>query len=223
VFAVGGALVDRRFGDTVVATVFTRSSYRVSGCGDVAEVSHERCREDLDILARLGAKAVHLGLDDASIRSVYADEIAYMAPGADPTKDPVWTDVLAALSDVFRGIAASRVLLPLAVGHHIDHVIARDAALVAAGGSRNIWYYQDATYCRPEPEIVALAHSLAARRNILLRPSRFSEKLRIASAYSSQVNEEILDAIEADLHCYGGERLWTGIGNSRYDERISGP
>lgn len=218
VFAVGGALLDRRFGETVVASVFTRSSYRISGCGDAAEVTRERCGEDLDALGRLGVRALHLGLDDASIRPIYSDEAAYMAPGADPTKDPVWPHVVTALSDVFRSITAPRLLLPLGIGGHIDHVIAREAALAAAGRSRNIWYYQDATYRRPEPEILALAHSLGGRRGILLRPSCLLKKMRIASAYSSQVNEETLNAIEADLRSYGGERLWTRRGSIGHDE-----
>ena len=209
----------RRLGTVTVATVFTRSCYRVDGTGDVEAITEVRRLEDQAALAASGAMGIHLGLDDASLRSSYCDEAAYMDSSLDPGSDPIWPSAVRSIGALMEGKHFHRLILPLDVGGMIDHAITRNAGLLFAKHVRAIWFYKDATYLRSEEKIQALAKEHDAIREKILRPVAQDTKLALIAQYSSQINQETIASIDADLAAYGGERVW--IRDSRNAQRCA--
>ncbi|KZL05064.1 PIG-L family deacetylase [Pseudovibrio sp. Ad26] len=208
VFSAGGALLDRRFSDVTVVSVFTKSRYRINGCGNWRNVTHERLIEDVRALSLLGVKSFHLGLEDASLRQGYTNEAAYLSTKLVPNNDPIWDQAVMSISNIIHTFENIRVILPLGIGGHIDHLIARDAALLAIKHQKFIWFYKDATYDRTEEQIQRIVKSMNISRECIFTPSSLDKKEEIVNIYTSQVNKKVLDSIRGDLHRYHGERFW---------------
>jgi hypothetical protein len=123
-----------------------------------------RRAEDLEVLAGLGAEAVHLGFADALFRRVPGGRPAYRTFRFDAARGRVAgcdaglaAEVSARFGRIVRGCGAEVVLAPLGVGRHVDHLITRRAA--AELGLRTV-YYSDFPYSRtaePDPGFVRRA------------------------------------------------------------------
>jgi LmbE family N-acetylglucosaminyl deacetylase len=184
-----GALIARlaRTNPVVVTTIFTSCSappHTLSGrtflrqCAqpDAACLFAERRREDVAVLARAGARHVHLGFTDALFRirdrpgngrprgrrgrrHVYPTHRLHVGRGRVSSHDlPVIDQVRTAVDAVAKDTGTGYAFFPLAVGRHVDHVITRSIGAHYAGPRI---FYADFPYLlshRPDPVFLADHH-----------------------------------------------------------------
>jgi LmbE family N-acetylglucosaminyl deacetylase len=207
-----------------ILNVFTRSLYApYSDAESVHEndrlqwVSAMRKREDGEFLKRVpGAEMVDLNVKDAPIRlRCDAATVCEMAVDANDSATPkIQKAIKKALAEGFEGL-----VIPLALGHHVDHRVVRDAALEFTTGLPCA-FYEDLPYATRDGVRVDLARfreDTEARFQEELHPvlchgthTQPSEvKRRIALLYASQIDGEMADTIAGFSHRYkGAERLW---------------
>jgi len=126
-----------------VVTVFTRAAeqhtpaallFNLAGARNVRDGLARRRAEDLRALTRLGAARAHLGLCDASFRwHRRSSRLNTLGPDAFVTPPlPPEPETERAIGEALEAhLARTRpdvVLLPGAVGGHVDHVLVRAAA-----------------------------------------------------------------------------------------------
>jgi len=176
-------------GDVVVATLFTavepgplslsaRTYLRQCGADDPAALYRVRREEDHAVLARLGAEVVHLGLTEALFRPhpsrararagrwlpdlalTYPTFRFHVSGGALSRHDePVVHRAAAEVLALVERHRPGSVLLPLGVGGHVDHLVARE---VGRWLPELAVYYADFPYSiRDEPdELFTRRHGL---------------------------------------------------------------
>ena len=180
-----------------------------------------RRKEDIAWNKLLGGKLRFHDLDllDAPLRlACSVDEVLHVPirPG-----DRAVARVAGAVAKLIRGGTpeATAVLVPLAVGGHIDHRVVRQAALDALSGTDlPVAFYEDLPYAARAGEAEELA-TVAEATGLLLRPTFASppadvadavrRKMRMGECYDSQVDSEVVGSIgEFCLRYSGRERLW---------------
>lgn len=125
-----------------VITVFDGAG-RVDPAEPWRAVAEPRVRraEDEDALACLGVRRISLGLADAALRTT-GSQYRYTHPrrlfGAPSPQDADLAEVLAARLRPWCA-AAAEVHAPLAAGHHVDHVLVREA-VARLKPARTVWY-----------------------------------------------------------------------------------
>ena len=117
--------------------------------------------------------------------------------------------------------AGCAVVLPLAVGGHIDHRVVRQAGIDAfAKAVFPIGFYEDLPYaarpeCAEETEQRVATLQLDAKPELVGAVSadlvaRVARKRRVVECYDSQVDSEVAEQIASFCLRYEGrERLWT--------------
>lgn len=192
-----------------------------------AEAVGARRAEDRAALQTLGAAAVHLDTPDCIYRldprtgaALYASEEALW--GALPAaEDALVEQAAAALGDILHRLSGRRLYAPLALGHHVDHQLARRVA----ERTGEVWaYYEDYPYADREANLSP--HSVVtgretdglAARVMPIAEADLAAKARAVAAYTSQVSTfwESTAQIEPSLRAYGqrlghlavAERLW---------------
>ncbi|GAC1426402.1 MAG: hypothetical protein NVSMB62_23930 [Acidobacteriaceae bacterium] len=116
---------------------------------------------------------------------------------------------------------AGAVVLPLALGGHVDHRTARKAFLAVSTSGLPYAFYEDlpyATRLSGEADIGRAAHEIeAGLEEFFLGVERDDvgaavlRKLRLVQCYDSQISDEMAEGIAAFAARYGGrERLWAG-------------
>ncbi len=212
-----------------ILNVFTRSLY--APYADIEEpsesarldlVSSLRKREDQAFLETFGDGVAMLDLDlhDAPIRLHRAASVVCDLDVL--SHDPAIPIICKALDDLAhagRNAGKAALVLPLGLGHHVDHRTARDAALPLTLSLPSA-FYEDLPYATRdgvridltrfredtqtrlhEPLFPVLCHGTPAR------PIAF--KRRIALGYKSQIDSALADVIAAFSRRYqGAERLW---------------
>ncbi len=173
-----GALLAQLAGQhpVTVTTVFTaaaprpwslpaRKQLRALGGVDAEDFFAQRRAEDTEVLAGLGATAVHLGFRDALFRRgrrgpTYPVFRFDAARGRVASCDAgLAAEVSARVGAIARASACGVILAPLGIGRHVDHLITRRAAQ-QLGGPIRIVYYSDFPYSRtavPDPRFVRRA------------------------------------------------------------------
>ncbi len=210
--------------------VFTRSLYApYSDAESVHEndrlsyVSALRKKEDERFVQHLDPKGsgitmVDLNIKDAPIR-LHCDASIVCDMDVDPndTCIPKIRKALAKLAD--SGRAPTALVLPLGLGHHVDHRTARDASLPLTT-EMPCAFYEELPYAAREGVSVDLSRfreDANTRFHEALYPvlchgthTRPSEvKKRFAQIYVSQIDNQWLDIVTNFSHRYaGGERLW---------------
>jgi LmbE family N-acetylglucosaminyl deacetylase len=220
-----------------VLGVFTRSLSAPYSDADTVHpndllsyVSAMRRREDAEFLKLLpGLRMVDLNLKDALLRLRCTDAEVYTLP-SNP-EDTAIAKIHKALSKQDADQAIDAILLPLALGHHVDHRVVRDAALSFAA-SHACAFYEDLPdgIADDGVEIAdAVRSELASLRDaklfaeeltpIVLRAgaddpaSAAAAKRRIVSVYASQIDDATIDMISRFSQRYdGGERVWASSG-----------
>ena len=207
--------------------VFTRSLYAPYSEADAQPeaqrldfVSALRKGEDETFLKALGGgvKMVDLDIEDAPIR-LKCDSSIVCDMDVDP-KDPATPRIQKALSEYSSESGkASALVLPLALGHHVDHRVARDAALPFST-QLPCAFYEDLPYATRDGVRVDLSRfreDASTRLHEELFPSlchgthtRPTElKRRLAMLYNSQIDAGLADGIAGFAHRYhGAERMW---------------
>lgn len=161
-----------------------------------------------------------LDVEDAPIR-LQCDSANVCDMDVDP-EDGAIPRIQKALKDwVYScGTAADcGLVLPLALGHHVDHRVARDASLPLTP-EMPCAFYEELPYAMRagvRVDLTRFREDAATRLHEELFPvlchgthTRPVElKRRIASIYKSQIDGALADAIAGFSHRYhGGERMW---------------
>jgi LmbE family N-acetylglucosaminyl deacetylase len=216
-----GATIDalaRRSCAVRVLNVFTVSRYAPNlPSAALEDVCRARAQEDRAFLEAVasGVTLENLGRLDAPLRSdAYAQGVRRHGD-----LDEAERSEAEALAEQLRPLrSGGPILLPLALGNHIDHRIALAAGLAVAAGFE-LGFYEDLPYAAElaEEEIRARAASLHSEAGAELHPvlvgeggpRPFSWKTRIAHLYASQLKSRDLDRILHHAGRLGGrERLW---------------
>lgn len=212
-----------------IMNVFTRSLYAPYSDAEMKPdderldyVSALRKREDEKFLAALGAgvKMVDLDVVDAPIR-LQCDSSIVCDMDVRPD-DPAIEQVQAGLHRLVKGTDTALVL-PLGLGHHVDHRTARDASLELSA-KVPCAFYEELPYAMREGvrvDLTRFREDASTRLHEELYPvqchgthTRPAEwKRGLAVGYVSQIDEEMAAAIAGFSHRYhGAERLWANEG-----------
>ncbi len=192
-----------------------------------AEMVGTRRAEDLAALADLGAEAVHLDMLDCIYRlnpangwplytsdqsifgSVHTAELALVRR------------VATRLTTLLRGFGRHHLYVPLTIGGHVDHQVARRAAEVAGGIHA---YYEDYPYVAnagdrwPNPSQTTAHDRPLVPEFVRLSEANLAGKVSAISRYTSQISTFWSDADAMDravrqfaAHTGGdapAERMW---------------
>jgi LmbE family N-acetylglucosaminyl deacetylase len=173
-----------------------------------------RRHEDQTFAWQLGnsSESVELGLVDAPSRpGVGLRGMVLRGPATNEATEMI--DTLVEAMDMQE--PAAPVLAPLALGRHVDHYIARQAALVKYGQSP-LAFYEDLPYAASHQthEIEAAVRAISRSSGILLHPlvvrwpGDRAWKLQCCSLYKSQISQAGIEAILGYMDKVNGERLW---------------
>ena len=212
--------------------IFTRSRYAPYSDADFVHendqltyVSAMRLREDELFQRRItqdlpkGLKSnlhrIDLNLKDAPIRLRCAIEAVCSTP-VDPA-DPAIEKIRKALTKQAESGAMEALIVPAALGSHVDHLTVREAALPWMANLPSA-FYEDLPYAASHPsaaaEIELLRNSAAARQEPLTAvlcqfDSAVPRKRTLVLGYASQIDAQAGDLISSFAARYnGGERLW---------------
>jgi len=215
-----------------VLNVFTRSRYApYSDAGFVHEndelsyVSAMRLREDENFLRRVtqdlpkGTKSslrmVDLNLKDAPIRlRIPLEELSDKPVNS---TDPSIEKIRKALTKQSEAGAMEAIVLPAALGNHVDHLTVREGAMPFIESLPSA-FYEDLPYATTHPSAATdldTLRDLAANLQEPLSPviyridSAIERKRRLVLGYASQIDNEAGARIVSFAERYGGgERLW---------------
>lgn len=183
--------------------------------------SAARRREDeawAKLLVGLHKKAkltfVDLNLKDAPLR-------LHCSPNEVRGREPLLTEkVMLKLTRALEQSPADALVLPLAVGLHVDHLTARLAALPTDSGNVPLAFYEEQPYAAAEPAAIeAAVQASALSAGVPLQGAFASEpapveaaiarKRRMVLCFDSHVDDKLAAAIAADCAKHEGrERLW---------------
>lgn len=204
-----------------VLNVFTQSMYAPFGPDGLSidAVTSLRLSEDQAVVSLLAqsAQLLDLALLDAPLRLHIRDD-QVISGSLSPEQFAAEVErTAAALPDLSH---VDLLLAPLALGAHIDHLIARDAALRAVSPDR-LGFYQDLPYASRmhspkalEQETAEILAVLSSHTQLPLRPwllhaeNDAGRKRHLVSCYPSQVAPETVDEIAKWTESLGGEQLY---------------
>lgn len=213
-------------GHTVtLLNVFTCSLYApYSDAETIAEndrlayVSALRKKEDEAFLHQLpGLSMIDLDIRDAPIR-LHCDSAIVCDMDVDP-HDTAIVQIRRVLTSQMDQDKIDALIVPLALGHHVDHRVVRDAVLPSTVKLPTA-FYEDLPYATRQGVRIDLTRFREdantrlheALHPVLVhgthtQPSAF--KRRIAMLYVSQIDQALADTIADFGHRYqGAERLW---------------
>ena len=190
-----------------IANFFTVSAYAPFAHAGNSAVSQLRLREDQAFADAASAGLRDLHLVDAPERlSISFSEIANTRALDHRDVEP-----MEQISAHLKMLKPELVLVPLALGDHIDHRIAQAAAVTS--GFESLAFYEDLPYAARGA--IAAPAQRVADLGLELNPWVFqaedgdSWKARCAEFYPSQIGPETMREIAQYSERYGkGERFW---------------
>jgi LmbE family N-acetylglucosaminyl deacetylase len=203
--------------DVLVVNVFSKTAWwrfqmdesdieRIQGC---------RAMEEAVVSRLSGAEIRGLELPEALLRGHKLDEVFKAAPGK---RD---RDVIESIKQMVGDLAVKHAqadwFLPLGVGDHIDHRIARDAAreaLTAAGvGAGRLHFYEDLPYAAKEKDadFSGKAPGLKLAKSVLKIEEVIGWKVELLRAYWSQFTRGSLEELKDYAGRVGGEVVWEAV------------
>ncbi len=215
-----------------ILNVFTRSRHApysdaafVHENDELSYVSAMRLREDEHFLRRItqnlpkGLKShlnmVDLNLKDAPIRLRIPLEELSDTP-VNPA-DPSIEKIRKGITKQSESGTIDALVLPAALGNHVDHLTVREAAMSFTKGIPSA-FYEDLPYATTHPSAATDLETLreaAEKRNEPLSPviyqieSAVERKHKLVLGYASQIDDEAGTLISNFATRYnGGERLW---------------
>lgn len=195
----------------------------------MAREHHERWQLTADAVARrreedktacqiLGADCHHWEIPDCLYRrhpqteqALYQDVSALFGAVA-PAEEPL----VEALAKKIAGLPlADQLFAPLAIGHHVDHQLVRQAAEKQVGRSQ-LCYYEDYPYAAVAEAVTAVIDADLGwqSRSIPLSATAVQAKIDAITAFRSQLSTFFQDQADLDqqIRAYtasvGGERIW---------------
>ncbi len=203
-----------------VANFFTISRYAPFGQQTGADVTRLRLRED-EAFAQLSGVVLHdLDLTDAPERlQIDVSAIATVQPFDARDREPL-ERVRQHVSD----FDADLILLPLALGDHIDHRIAQSGTLSIRQPA--LAFYEDLPYAARIPGNAPAERAALLARNLtpkLIRSQNAEEwKSQCARCYPSQIESGTVDEIASFSRRYdGGERYWVTPAAANFLDKLS--
>jgi len=215
-----GAWLERGHAVEVV-NCFTRSEYApfsdvssVHANDRMTYVTALRLKEDESWRKQYGAAAKRLSLKDLNVK----DGPLRMHCGLEELASVAVNPVDKAMGKIQKALeGAGAVVLPLALGGHVDHRTAREAALAVLTAAMPCAFYEDLPYAL---ELDAEAIAQAARNaGVELAPvfaqeaqeveAAIKRKRRLALCYDSQIEDAAAERMAGCCAQHGGrERLW---------------
>jgi hypothetical protein len=216
----------------IILNIFTRSRYApyfdadfVHENDQLSYVSAMRLREDEHFLRRItetlpkGLKSnlhmVDLNLKDAPIRLRIPLEELSDTP-VSPT-DPAIEKIRKTLVKQSEAGAMEALVVPAALGNHVDHLTVREAAIPFTS-TIPAAFYEDLPYATTHPSAATdleLLRDAAEQRNEPRSPviyridSAVERKRKLILGYASQIDDDAGALISTFATRYnGGERLW---------------
>lgn len=191
---------------------FARLNHAPWGTGDARQTVIQRRKEDLAAAALLGAKAVHFTFSDCIYRRSPRGEFLYTERVAAPIHLADQPLVSRIASDITRRVQTGDVLVcPLALGGHVDHVIARQATETLGFP---LLYYADIPYVLSTPQGLVSASQGMTEQLFPLSTESVDAWLLGVAEYRSQLSslysgQDTLDeAIRSWVNSRGGLPLW---------------
>jgi LmbE family N-acetylglucosaminyl deacetylase len=189
---------------------------------ELIDATEARRQEDMAACAILGAEPHHWDVPDCIYR-VDEDGAPFYLSDADifGAVAPAEMALVARLAEQMRALPrAMQVLVPLTVGHHVDHQLVRLAAEEAFDPA-TLLYYEDYPYAQ-QPESVAQTLAQTDGRSdarwvervVALDNSALAAKYEAIATFCSQLSTFFRDRadLEAQVGGYarsvGGERQW---------------
>lgn len=121
----------------------------------------QRRQEDLQALTHLGAHAYHLPFLDCPYRQhpesqepLYPTEASIFGELHEAESSFHW-ELLQALTPALPADAEAQIYAPLAVGHHVDHLLVRRVAVALLKRGYDVAFYEDYPYAADEGQVMA--------------------------------------------------------------------
>src|ERR1043166_9728551 len=195
-------------------TVFTRSVWAPYRAGlNEADTTLWRCQEEASFWRKLGICGQNLDLEDAGVRGYNAaTELT-----ADHQTDPIVSRCRAEMEAVIQSRPWHWLLIPAAIGNHIDHLIAREAARQARLPRSRLLIYEDMPYASSltETTIDDTIQAVFPHARLLRYESEelIQEKNAFLDLYPSQIGEAEVSKVRSHARRLSGgerevERLW---------------
>lgn len=212
----------RMLGDhaLLVLNCFTRSAWWrfPFTSGDAGRIQACRTAEETLVSRLSGCPTQDLDLPEALLRGRTMDDIFTAAPDARDTAASAAID--AAVTHLAHDHPLAHWYLPLGIGHHIDHRLARDAALAALRShnlpSTHLHFYEDLPYAAktPDADHARALPGLTLRRDLLPIDDHLPWKLELLRAYASQFRWSELVPVRTHARHLGAndgpaEAVWT--------------
>jgi hypothetical protein len=180
------------------------------------ELFAQRLTQNLPKSAKANLQMVDLNLKDAPIRlRCPIEELCDRPVNPD---DPAIEKIRKALTRQSEAGAIEALVVPLALGEHVDHLTVRAAALPLTP-TRPSAFYEDLPYAATHPsaatDLYSLREEVTTQLNEPLTPvlcqtaSASETKRRLLALYASQLDDDAATLItDFGLRYQGGERLW---------------
>ncbi len=191
---------------------FAQTLHRQWGIAAAADLIRARRAEDIEAAKILGAKATHFDFLDCIYRRGKNGNWLYDDIFVQPHEDEA--DFPAQIAEAVSARLApdAKLVCPLSLGLHVDHVLARRAVELF---KRPIFYYADIPYLFRNPQ--ELAPKTIGMRKKIYKISKAATRAwqDAASAYASQIGSlfESPETMRAQIQQYveenGGLRLWS--------------
>lgn len=219
---LGAALLARRWSRPLVWNIFSRQHFSLLD-DDPARARQRILREERAAAQELGVELLFGDFPEAELRGYTRLSRRLRPDRAAPAAEdrPVLERVTGELERLLSRRHPRVVALPLAVGGHVDHLLAREAALsllapVPRSGEPEVLLYEDLPYALHEPWRRAPLDQLAGRglqlREQLLEVTGFLQpKGEVLALYRGQLRRREIRAVIAHGGALAGgehERTW---------------
>ena len=182
------------------------------------DVVAERRVEDIAACAILGADHLHWDIPDCIYRlhpetkaELYASEEAIFGD-VHPAETPLVEQLATRIASLpFHG----RLIAPLTLGHHIDHLFVRQAAEACCGAG--LWFYEDYPYAQEAGALTAVIppnDPTWQSETVPLSTTAIQAKLNSIASFKSQLStffngrSDLEQQVTNYIQSVNGERLW---------------
>lgn len=185
----------------------------------ISDAVAARRAEDIAACRILGADWLHWALPDCIYRFHPTTGAPFYVSDADIFGEvhPVELALVAQLGEALRGLPLhGQLVVPLTVGHHVDHLLTRQAAEQAVNANR-LCYYEDYPYAQQAGKLARTIGepALGWQSTVIpLSEAALTAKLAAIAAFRSQFSTFFTDEddLAAQVRGYasqvGGERVW---------------
>lgn len=214
-YSLGGWLASGIGDRVMIVTLFGISDFaphEPQVHGDPNLATKLRREEELRFANCAGVESFVLDLPEAALRRRADPATLFVSPD-EAASDSILADVEAALRAFVRAACPVHLFIPLAIGGHIDHWLARFAATRIAQELGCITtFFEDLPYAGHLTETassVVLGVLAAGMKPFMLSSAGLDRKIDLLNGYASQVAAADIDDVARYFQRVGGERCWS--------------